>query len=698
MNSNNNNNINNTQTNQPNRQKEGEKNTASKVMMFFNQEFIDRKMDFKPKKTNYKNELCKDLKELFPESYILDQMFSLENDIDDYILKSRLKIQEYLIKPNIKISSKLRTHIYSYFFKFSANTKDNIADKEHVANNLKQEIYTNEELENLLMIINNEYIKYLDEEALYKKEIDRLELINQKESCKNMLPLDAETQKILTNNNLHDNDNSIGRSNNTKDSKLGKVDREATPKDVFHIIKDFSNQNSINETVNNSVKEDNDNNNSYIKHVDNNKNINNTTVDFKYNSERIDFTNEKNIDNKEYVENNLNYEFTFNNNNNNNILDIDISDEPYFDMNKQFKVYKNKGEFFKDHAPDNVYWHIRIQGKVIFKSINPEINNNNNIHNIQHDNSNELTAINDNTNFRKFTYFFNKIIFKFESVEGTPDISDIEWTRNQNDTDGFDIRRKIKDGVPNSIKIIMHYNNYCQKYVITNNDLSDILGIDIESKSKILYHLWYYIKINSLQDKDNNNLILNNKQLFKIFKTDKMEVNSLPNRIINYIKPLESIEETICLKMSPSLNIRDNEKIIDLNVYIDDPNFIRITHILSNVDHESILFPKCLFTNASSNFMKGDGNKLDKNNLTDKFYNQLNEYDKQISDMIDKINKYKYNYDFYKEYLKNPTKLINNFLIQQNSLLKIMKNEASVIDTRFDYGTSNFYKNYEVSI
>ena len=62
--------------------------------------------------------------------------------------------------------------------------------------------------------------------------------------------------------------------------------------------------------------------------------------------------------------------------------------------------------------------------------------------------------------------------------------------------------------------------------------------------------------------------------------------------------------------------------------------------------------------------------------------------------MINILNKHKYRYDYYEAYAKDPIKFINNFIIQQNELIKIV-DENSLVESRNDYFSSQYCKDYE---
>lgn len=485
-------------------QNQKEKNSGSRVMMFFNNEFLERKLDFKPKKLTIKENLSQEIKETLPEIEILEKILELDESIDELIYKYRLKIQEKLMKPNLKMECHLKTFMSSSFER-SENQNRNIDNKQ-----------------------------FNEEE---KKE---------------------------------------------DDSKL-KVEIE-------------------------------DKDNEY-------------------------------------------------------------DDELVVVMNDSQRLEKKNSQI-KQNLPS--YWSFSFYGRI----------------NYDNDSDNK-----DNNSFRKFSYYFNKLSFIFYN-NSHKILHQIDWTRPSGtayDTDGFDIRRQInkEDDIPSKVKLIYSLNNFSQRYMIINDDLINLIGVSIDTRPKILYYIWQYIKINSLQDKDNNSLVLNNKQLFKIFKVERMDITSLPNRLISMIKPIDVIDNVLEYEFesisNPFVLVNNQQNQIienDIAVYIDDPYYMGITHLLSNSETDSILFPKFMFSIVK------DTGKSDKSNI-EKFYSQIAEYDKQVNELIEKMNKQFFYYNFFSQYEKDPLLFINNFLIQQKGLMKIIKEESSIIDTRFDYSSFKFYEDFK---
>jgi SWI/SNF-related matrix-associated actin-dependent regulator of chromatin subfamily D len=315
-------------------------------------------------------------------------------------------------------------------------------------------------------------------------------------------------------------------------------------------------------------------------------------------------------------------------------------------------------QFKKEEDTD--YWILRMQGKIL-----------------------PIQDPSEGGFYRKFSYFFHKILIKFDPIN-EEEYQDIEWTRStNNDIDGFEIKRTGNTSL--KVKIVFYINSYTQEYKLSD-DLAELIGISQDTRPRILHQVWQYIKINSLQDLENPNIIINNRELQNIFKCERMDLTSLTARLADHLKQPEPIEIDFIIKES-------NEKLYDIAVSIDDPHFLDISNFLSNIENESILFPKSLF------FNKSEAQKNDKfqQTYTERFYAKLQDYDRNETDLIEKLKKHKYKYDFYEMYTKDPVKFINNFLIQQNALLKIMKDESSIIDARWDYNSAQYYKDYEVN-
>lgn len=365
-------------------------------------------------------------------------------------------------------------------------------------------------------------------------------------------------------------------------------------------------------------------------------------------------------------------------NNNNNNIENQIKETNIDNLNNNNNnINFNAGEGYQNYiTKEKHFWVLRIQGR--------------------------LKPILDSQPggfYRKFSYYFNKILIKF-SPENSEKYQDIDWQRVPNaDIDSFEIKRPIADfeafKLSGGIKLKLYFFvNYLQQEFKLREDLANLLGITQDSRPRILNHLWQYIKINSLQDNENPIFVNLNREMQRIFKTEKLDLSTLTVKLSDFIRSIEPAEIEFCVKDNFNAEKScENQKLFDFIVNVDDPHFLDISNFLSNIDNESILFPKSLFFYKNENQQK---NEKSQHSLADSFYAKIGDFDRNIQDLSEKLKKLKYKYDFYEAYAKDPKRFVDNFLQQQNSLLKVMKDESSIIDARWDYYSAQYYKDYEV--
>ena len=337
--------------------------------------------------------------------------------------------------------------------------------------------------------------------------------------------------------------------------------------------------------------------------------------------------------------------------------------------------------------------------------------------------------------FRRFSHYFRKIQIKFEEEiypdiewenpslsqinqynnnlpvnnmnnninqmgqSGQNDINKVNNTNNGNninsnntylkkeketDVDEFSIKRPAKEENM-KIKILFYLSYHIQEFILAPN-LSELLGITHGTRPQILYHLWQYIKLNSLQDNENPKIVINNKQLSKIFNCEKMEISSLTSRLSEHLKIPPPIEIDFTIKDLSEDNSK-NQILKDIQLTIDDPYCNSLFGFLSNANEESLLFPKRFF--SSMNPGLGDS----ANNFG-KYLEKINEIEKQYSSYMNIMKRHKYYYDFFDAYEKDPILFIDNFMIQQNELIKRISDQTNSI-VRADYNSSQYYKDYD---
>jgi len=278
----------------------------------------------------------------------------------------------------------------------------------------------------------------------------------------------------------------------------------------------------------------------------------------------------------------------------------------------------------------------------------------------------------------------NQINMNNQNNNNINTINDYNKMEKDIDIDGFCIKRPAKEENM-KIKILLNLSYHIQEFIVTQK-LSELLGITQGTRPQILYHLWQYIKLNSLQDNENPKIVINNKQLMQIFGCEKMEISSLTSRLCDHLKTPPPLEIEFNIN-DLNEDYRKNQIIKDIEITIDDPYCNNLLGFLSNANEESLLFPKRFFTSMNS-IMSGQANQFEK------YLAKINEIEKQYSSFMSIMKRHKYYYDFFDAYEKDPILFIDNFMIQQNELIKRISDQANSI-SRADYNSSQYYKDYE---
>lgn len=75
----------------------------------------------------------------------------------------------------------------------------------------------------------------------------------------------------------------------------------------------------------------------------------------------------------------------------------------------------------------------------------------------------------------------------------------IYWRKDpqQPEADGFEIKRQGSDAV--QCRIHLYLDAMPEKYKL-NADLSQLLNVQMDTKTEVIMHVWQYIKLHRLQD------------------------------------------------------------------------------------------------------------------------------------------------------------------------------------------------------
>ena len=145
---------------------------------------------------------------------------------------------------------------------------------------------------------------------------------------------------------------------------------------------------------------------------------------------------------------------------------------------------------------------------------------------------------------RRFLELFERVRIEFLGGE----YPDVEWVKAKSETganyDRLEVARTWgKRKGPCKVRLAFYLENNPRKYRLSAQ-LSKILGMEEDTRLRVLGAMWQYIKSNRLQDADNRELINCNQELVELFGEDKLEFHTAVFRLKDHLLEVMPIELT----------------------------------------------------------------------------------------------------------------------------------------------------------
>ncbi|KAJ6748423.1 SWI/SNF COMPLEX COMPONENT SNF12-like protein ISOFORM X1 [Salix purpurea] len=141
--------------------------------------------------------------------------------------------------------------------------------------------------------------------------------------------------------------------------------------------------------------------------------------------------------------------------------------------------------------------------------------------------------------YPKFSSYFKKItIYLDQSLY--PDNHVILWesTRSPVLHEGFEVKRKGNKEFTARIRLEM---NYVPEKFKLSPALSEVLGIEIETRPRILAAIWHYVKSRKLQNPNDPSFFTCDPPLQKLFGEEKMKFSLVSQKISLHLTPPQPI-------------------------------------------------------------------------------------------------------------------------------------------------------------
>lgn len=238
---------------------------------------------------------------------------------------------------------------------------------------------------------------------------------------------------------------------------------------------------------------------------------------------------------------------------------------------------------------------------------------------------------------RKFSSFFKSLVIELDKDLYGPDNHLVEWHRTPQtaETDGFQVKRHGDQSLKCTILMLLDYQPPQFKL---DPRLAKVLGIHTATRPTIIQSLWQYIKSHKLQDGQEKEYINLDKYLQQIFDCERIRFSDIPSRLHMHCMPPDPIV------LNHMINIEVNEpkrtSIYDIDVEIDDTIRDQMKSFLSTSQTQSLA--------------------------------EVNQLDTKINELIEQLNQYRINREFFASFADDPQDFINKWLVSQSNDLKTM--------------------------
>ncbi|KAJ9540515.1 hypothetical protein OSB04_027021 [Centaurea solstitialis] len=241
--------------------------------------------------------------------------------------------------------------------------------------------------------------------------------------------------------------------------------------------------------------------------------------------------------------------------------------------------------------------------------------------------------------YPKFSSFFKRVTISLDQ-KLYPDNHMIVWDSSRTPTpqEGFEVKRKGDKEFSANIRLEMNYTP--EKYKLSSA-LIEVLGIEVESRARIISSIWQYIKARKLQDTNDPSYFNCDPPLLKVFGEERMKFSMISQRISSHLSPPQPIHLEHRIKLvgnSPTGNA-----CYDVLVDVPAPVQKELNALLANTEKTK----------------------------------EIEACDEAICTTIRKINEHRKRRAFFLGFSESPVEFIDALIESQGRDLKLLAGEAS---------------------
>uniref|UniRef100_A0A0C9SA00 TSA: Wollemia nobilis Ref_Wollemi_Transcript_5488_2150 transcribed RNA sequence n=1 Tax=Wollemia nobilis TaxID=56998 RepID=A0A0C9SA00_9CONI len=251
----------------------------------------------------------------------------------------------------------------------------------------------------------------------------------------------------------------------------------------------------------------------------------------------------------------------------------------------------------------------------------------------------------------KFSSFFKRITVTLDP-NLYPENHTIVWdnARSPAPVEGLEIKRKGDKEFTASIRLEM---NYVPEKFKLSPPLTELLGIEVDTRPRIIAALWQYVKAKKLQHPNDPSVINCDPPLQKVFGGEKIKFSYISQKLSQHLSPPQPIHLEHKLKLSGSSPVGD--ACYDVLVDVPIPLQKEMQAFLANIEK----------------------------------HKDIDACDEAICAAIKKIHEHRRRRAFYLGFSQSPVEFINALIASQSRDLKLVAGEGSRNAEK--EGKSDFY-------
>ncbi|CAK9143312.1 unnamed protein product [Ilex paraguariensis] len=244
-----------------------------------------------------------------------------------------------------------------------------------------------------------------------------------------------------------------------------------------------------------------------------------------------------------------------------------------------------------------------------------------------------------NSIYPKFSSFFKKVTITLDQ-RLYPENHIIIWdsARSPAAHEGFEVKRKGDREFTATIRLEMNY--LPEKYKLSG-PLMEVLGIEVDTRPRIIAAIWHYVKARKLQNTDDPSYFNCDPPLQKIFGEGKIKFTMVSQKISHHLSPPQPIHLEHKIKLSG--NSPAGTACYDILVDVPFPIQKELNALLANTEKTK----------------------------------EIDACDEAICTAIRKIHEHRRRRAFFLGFSQSPVEFINTLIESQGRDLKLVAGEAS---------------------